>query len=107
DVRVPVDNLVGEENRGWSCAKYLLTYERTNIAGVGLSTAALQQLKAVAARQRSNGKPLSQDPAFAARLARVEVEPDKRGITNLLVLVAAAHGASPGVESLMLKKLGT
>ena len=38
--RVPA-NLVGEENRGWTCAKYLLTYERTNIAGVGQSTAAL------------------------------------------------------------------
>ena len=37
DVRVPVENLVGEENKGWTCAKYLLTYERTNIAGVGRS----------------------------------------------------------------------
>ena len=35
NVRVPAANLVGEENRGWTCAKYLLTYERTNIAGVG------------------------------------------------------------------------
>ena len=41
NVRVPAANLVGEENRGWTCAKYLLTYERTNIAGVGQSTAAL------------------------------------------------------------------
>ncbi len=39
DVRVPVENLVGEENKGWTCAKYLLTYERTNIAGVGFSDA--------------------------------------------------------------------
>jgi alkylation response protein AidB-like acyl-CoA dehydrogenase len=45
DVRVPVENLVGEENKGWTCAKYLLTYERTNIAGVGFSVAALEQLK--------------------------------------------------------------
>ena len=41
DVRVPAENPVGEENRGWTCAKYLLTYERTNIAGVGYSVAAL------------------------------------------------------------------
>jgi alkylation response protein AidB-like acyl-CoA dehydrogenase len=48
DVRVPVENLVGEENKGWTCAKYLLTYERTNIAGVGFSVAALERLKRVA-----------------------------------------------------------
>ena len=53
DVRVPVANLVGEENKGWTCAKYLLTYERTNIAGVGLSMAALQRLKRVAAQRLS------------------------------------------------------
>ena len=107
DVRVPVANLVGEENRGWSCAKYLLTYERTNIAGVGLSTAALQQLKAVAARQRKNGKPLAEDPLFAARLARVEIELDNMRVTNLRVLAAAAHGGAPGAESSMLKIRGT
>ena len=47
DVRVPAENLVGEENKGWTCAKYLLTYERTNIAGVGFSVAALERLKRV------------------------------------------------------------
>jgi alkylation response protein AidB-like acyl-CoA dehydrogenase len=62
DVRVPVENLVGEENAGWTCAKYLLTYERTNIAGVGFSVAALARLKRVAARQTRNGRPLSEDP---------------------------------------------
>ncbi|MCD0504322.1 acyl-CoA dehydrogenase family protein [Bordetella petrii] len=107
DVRVPAENLVGEENRGWSCAKYLLTYERTNIAGVGISTAALQQLKAVAARQYRNGRPLLQDPAFAARLARVEIELDNMRTTNLRVLAAAANGGAPGAESSMLKIRGT
>jgi hypothetical protein len=63
DVRVPVENLVGEENAGWTCAKYLLTYERTNIAGVGFSVAALARLKKVAARQTRNGKPLTEDPS--------------------------------------------
>src|SRR3546814_3471720 len=51
DVRVPVANRVGEENQGWTCAKYLLTHERTNIAGVGLSKQALRQLKAIARDQ--------------------------------------------------------
>ena len=107
DVRVPAANLVGGENRGWSCAKYLLTYERTNIAGVGLSTAALLQLKELAARQRKNGRPLAQDPAFAARLARVEIELDNMRTTNLRVLAAAANGGAPGAESSMLKIRGT
>jgi alkylation response protein AidB-like acyl-CoA dehydrogenase len=70
DVRVPVANLVGEENKGWTCAKYLLTYERTNIAGVGYSVAALERLKQAAAKLMKNGRPLADDPLFAARLAR-------------------------------------
>jgi alkylation response protein AidB-like acyl-CoA dehydrogenase len=51
DVRVPVGNLVGEENRGWTYAKYLLTYERTNIAGIGFSVAALNRLRKIAEKQ--------------------------------------------------------
>jgi alkylation response protein AidB-like acyl-CoA dehydrogenase len=62
DVRVPAENLVGEENKGWTCAKYLLTYERTNIAGVGYSVAALERLKKAAAKLKKNGRPLADDP---------------------------------------------
>ncbi len=107
DVRVPVENLVGEENRGWTCAKYLLTYERTNIAGVGQSTAALERLKAVAARQTRHGRPLAEDPDFAARLARVEIELANMRTTNLRVVAAVAGGGAPGAESSMLKIRGT
>jgi len=107
DVRVPVDNLVGEENRGWTCAKYLLTYERTNIAGIGFSVAALERLKQIAATQRKNGSPLSQDPAFATRLARVEIELENMKTTNLRVIAAVAGGGVPGAESSMLKIRGT
>ncbi|MFY2941545.1 acyl-CoA dehydrogenase family protein [Achromobacter xylosoxidans] len=107
DVRVPVENLVGEENRGWTCAKYLLTYERTNIAGVGQSTAALERLKAVAASQKKNGRPLADDPDFAARLARVEIELANMRTTNLRVVAAVAGGGAPGAESSMLKIRGT
>ena len=107
DVRVPVQNLVGEENAGWTCAKYLLTYERTNIAGVGFSVAALARLKKVAARQTRNGKPLTEDPAFAARLARVEIDLENMKTTNLRVIAAVAGGGVPGAESSMLKIRGT
>jgi len=107
DVRVPVENLVGEENKGWTYAKYLLTYERTNIAGVGFSMSALEKLKAVAARVQRNGKPLAQDPLFAARMARVEIDLENMKTTNLRVIAAVAGGGAPGAESSMLKIRGT
>ena len=107
DVRVPVGNLVGEENRGWDCAKYLLTYERTNSANVGASYAALERLKKLAARRRQNGRPLTRDPLFAARLARVEIELDNMSTTNLRVIASVAGGGAPGTESSILKILGT
>ena len=107
DVRVPAGNLVGEENGGWTCAKYLLTYERTNIAGVGFSVAALERLKRIAARRMRNGRPLCEDPAFAARMARVEIDLENMKTTNLRVIAAAAAGGVPGAESSMLKIRGT
>jgi alkylation response protein AidB-like acyl-CoA dehydrogenase len=107
DVKVPVDNLVGEENKGWTCAKYLLTYERTNIAGVGFSVAALARLKVVASRVLKNGRPLAQDPLFAARMAKVEIDLENMKTTNLRVIAAVAGGGAPGAESSMLKIKGT
>lgn len=106
DVRVPVENLVGEENRGWTYAKYLLTYERTNIAGVGASSAALTQLKRCAAERPASASPV-QDALLAARIARVEIELENMKTTNLRVLAAVAGGGAPGAESSMLKIKGT
>ncbi|MDY7547761.1 acyl-CoA dehydrogenase family protein [Glaciimonas sp. CA11.2] len=107
DVRVPIANLVGEENKGWTCAKYLLTYERTNIAGVGFSVAALNRLKSIAAQQTRHGRPLAEDPLFAARLARVEIDLENMKTTNLRVIAGVAGGGAPGAESSMLKIRGT
>lgn len=107
DVHVPVDRLVGAENQGWSIAKYLLTYERTNIAGVGFSVAGLERLKIIARAVHKAGRPLIDDPLFAARLARVEIELGNLKTTNLRVLASAAGGAAPGVYSSLLKILGT
>ncbi len=107
DVKVPAENLVGEENRGWTCAKYLLTYERTNIAGVGFSVAGMEKLKVVAERVRRDGSPLAQDPLFAARLAKVEIDLENMKTTNLRVIAAVAGGGVPGAESSMLKIRGT
>jgi alkylation response protein AidB-like acyl-CoA dehydrogenase len=107
DVRVPAENLVGEENQGWSIAKFLLTHERTNIAGVGGSMAAFEHLRHVAWTQRKNGRPLADDPLFAARLARLEIDLENMKTTNLRVLAAAAAGSAPAAESSMLKIRGT
>lgn len=61
DVRVPVENLVGEENVGWTYAKYLLTHERTGTAMVGDSTAAFARLKSIADQEVKQGKPFSNE----------------------------------------------
>ncbi|AOG23708.1 acyl-CoA dehydrogenase family protein [Acidovorax sp. RAC01] len=107
DVKVPVENLVGEENKGWTYAKYLLTYERTGIAGVGFCIAALAKLQVIAAKVLKNGKPLDQDPLFAARMAQVEIDLENMKTTNLRVIAAVAGGGVPGAESSMLKIRGT
>ncbi|MEP3640030.1 MAG: acyl-CoA dehydrogenase family protein [Paracoccaceae bacterium] len=107
DVRVPVENLVGEENKGWTYAKYLLTHERTNIAGVGYSRAGLDNVKRIARAARQNGKPLIQNPHFAARMAQVEIDLNAMATTNLRIISKAAAGDAPGVEASMLKVKGT
>ncbi len=107
EVLVPFDNLVGEENAGWDCAKFLLTHERSGMAGVGYSYAALHRLKRAAATLVRNGRPLLADRDFTARLARVEIALQNMETTNLRLLWAAAKGAAPGVESSMLKIQGT
>ncbi len=107
DVRVPLENLVGEENKGWTYAKYLLTYERTNIAGVGFSVAAYDRLKRIARTVKRNGRPLIEDPLFAARMARVAIDLENMKTTNLRVIAAVAGGGVPGAESSMLKIRGT
>ena len=107
DVKVPVENLVGKENEGWTYAKYLLTYERTNIAGVGASMAAFERLKEIAKTEKKNGRPLSEDPAYAARLAKLEIDLENMKTTNLRVLYATGQGSAPVAESSMLKIRGT
>ena len=107
NVRVPIGNLVGEENKGWTYAKYLLTHERTGTANIGNSNAALEKLKFVAGQQKKGGRSLLDDPYFAARLAKVEIDLNAMKTTNLRILVQADAGAAPGPESSMLKVKGT
>jgi alkylation response protein AidB-like acyl-CoA dehydrogenase len=106
-VKVPVENLVGEENKGWTYAKYLLTYERTDTAGVGAAMAAFDRLRHIAEKQCRGGRPLAEDPLFAARIARLEIDLENMKTTNLRILAAAGKGAAPVAESSMLKIRGT
>jgi alkylation response protein AidB-like acyl-CoA dehydrogenase len=107
DVKVPIENLVGDENGGWTYAKFLLGHERTNIAGVAASKRELARLKRIASEERKNGKPLLADPGFAAQVAQVEVELMALEITNLRVLAAEAERRAPGPEASLLKIKGT
>lgn len=107
DVRVPVENLVGTENEGWTIAKYLLTHERTGIAGVGFARAGLAALKRIAEQERDGAGTLAENALFAARIARVEIALMAMETTNLRVVAAAAAGQAPGPESSMLKVKGT
>lgn len=107
DVRVPVENLVGAENKGWTYAKYLLTYERTGIAGVAYAKQGLSHLKQIAKAQATGNGSLADDPLFAARMARVEIDLMAMDIFNLRVLAAAGEGKAPGAESSLLKIKGT
>jgi len=107
DVKVPVENLVGEENKGWTIAKFLLTHERTGIAGVGISMQAVEELKALARTVKRDGKRLIEDPLFAARIARVETDLEAMKITNLRMLFQAQKQGHPGPETSILKIKGT
>ncbi|MBX6368606.1 MAG: pimeloyl-CoA dehydrogenase large subunit [Rhodospirillales bacterium] len=86
DVEVPVENLVGEENKGWTYAKFLLGNERTGIARVGLSKQRLRRVKALA---REVG--LMDDPRFREKVAAVEVELKALEMTQLRVVAAERH----------------
>ena len=107
DVRVPVSNLVGEENKGWTIAKFLLSHERTGIAGVGFSMQALEEVKTLAHSIRRGAKRLIDDPLFSARLANVEIDLEAMKITNLRMLFQAQKQGAPGPETSMLKIKGT
>jgi alkylation response protein AidB-like acyl-CoA dehydrogenase len=107
NVEVPIENLVGEENKGWTYAKFLLGHERTNIAGVGIAKREIARVKRIAATEKKHGRPLIEDPLFAAKIADIEVELMALEITNLRVLSAEAEQRAPGPEASILKIKGT
>jgi len=107
NVEVPVENLVGEEGRGWSYAKYLLGHERSGIPAVARSKRELRLLKHIASQEQKDGQPLSQDPRFRDKIARLEIDIMSLEITNLRVASAEREGRAPGPEASILKIRGT
>ncbi|MFC9786149.1 acyl-CoA dehydrogenase family protein [Rhodococcus sp. NPDC127528] len=106
DVRVPAENLVGEENAGWSYAKFLLGNERTGVTRVGSSKAKLAKAKKYAAQTQIGDGTLLEDPLFAARLAELENDLLALELTQLRVVASSADG-KPNPASSLLKLRGS
>jgi alkylation response protein AidB-like acyl-CoA dehydrogenase len=107
DVRVPVENLVGEENQGWTQAKFLLGNERNGIARVGYTRTKLARAKELAREvTAADGTPLLEDPLLSARLAELENELLALELTQLRVVASSADG-KPNPASSLLKLRGS
>ena len=106
-VRVPVTNLVGPENQGWTVAKYLLGHERTNIADIGRAKHQLARVKEIAKAEHAHGVPLIEDAEFRERIADVELDLIALDATILRLVAAEASGRPPGAEASLLKIKGS
>src|SRR5213596_3265968 len=109
DVEVPVENLIGEENKGWDYAKFLLGNERTGIARVGVSKERLRRIKDLASKVEQNGKPVLEDLKFREKLAEIEIELKALELTQLRVVAdEGKHGkGKPNPASSVLKIKGS
>ena len=108
DVRVPAENLVGQENRGWDCAKFLLGNERSNIARIGSSKARLRRIQELARTVPSGDGALWDDAAFRHKVRSVEIELKALEMTQLRVVAADRdHSNKPNPASSILKIKGS
>ncbi len=108
DVRVPVANLIGEEGKGWTYAKFLLANERTGIAGVSGSKKAVQGLRTIAMQETAgDGASLWAQDSFRQKLTEIEVKLQGLEYTNLRILADVAAGKAVGAESSILKIIGS
>ena len=107
DVRVPVSNRVGEENKGWTYAKFLLAHERSGIARVAASKRGIERLRQIARSEQMDGAPLMDDFDFARKVSQLEIDLAALEITELRTLAGEQAGKGPGPESSILKIKGT
>jgi len=107
NVRVPVANRLGEENDGWTVAKYLLEFERGGSSAPGMKVS-LARLREMAATEGGDlGQPLLGDPVFRARLAELEIALEAIEMTEHRVMTELSSGKNPGPASSMLKTQAT
>ena len=107
EVRVPVENRVYEENKGWTCAKFLLAHERTGIAAVARSKRGVEKIKAIARTEQDGDSPLIANPFFKRKIAELEIDLTALEFTELRSLAGEASGKGPGPESSLLKIKGS
>ena len=107
NVRVPVANRVYEENKGWTCAKFLLAHERVGIAGVASSKRGVEKIKAIAATEMDGDRSLLANPFFKRKVAELEIDLAALEYTELRTLAGMAAGNNPGPESSVLKIKGS
>ena len=108
DVRVPAENLIGEENKGWTYAKVLLTHERTNISGVPRGRRRLRSLKRLATETDDGfGANMMENQIFKNKIASLEIELEALEYAELRTLASVSAGKAPGPESSILKIVGT
>ena len=107
DVRVPVAQRIFEENKGWTCAKFLLAHERTGIAGVAASKRGIEKVKTIARTEMDGDKPLIANPFFRRKIAELEMDLTALEYTELRSLAGESAGKGPGPESSLLKIKGS
>ena len=107
DVKVPKENLIGEEGKGWTVAKHLLEHERISGGGSGELRTALSRVRAIASQERNgDGARLIDDPAFARKLDETGVSIEAIQFTEFRIMAEISKGGSPGPESSIMKNLG-
>lgn len=107
DVRVPAENLIGEEGKGWTYAKYLLEFERGNAYSHGLKSGLSGLRKMAEAEQASDGSRLIDDEDFQRKLSQIEIDISAMEFTELRILSSLSTGKNVGPESSLLKCRGT
>lgn len=106
NVRVPAENLIGEENSGWTYAKYLLTHERTSNS-IGSLRRSLSLVRQAAKKTKLGGSTLADDPDFSRRAAELEIDIQALEFLTLRILSTVEAGGSPGAKSSIIKLRGT
>ncbi len=107
DVKVPVENLVGEENKGWTYAKYLLEFERGGQAHGPRLRKAFRHLQHMAHSQLDHGEPLSDNPAWREKMAALEMEIDAVEMNEMMFYSSLKTGEAPGLMASVVKMRGT